>query len=166
MQPFRACGPTFSPFSSGKKGPTWSGRMLPFVFQPCSTPSNPKLALWANYWSQMAIFRIFGPLFGFLGAISGKFWSSKSAELVSLDVLGAVPTLFQPVPQQSMVLRPIHPILSYLCLLLQLYATFRACGPIFSPCSPGTNTQHGSMGCPKLCLNLFPPLSTQIGPLG
>ena len=60
----------------------------------------------------------------FSGHFLAHFWSyfaysrfGKWAKLVSMNVLSAVPTLFQPVPLKCMVLRPIWPILSYLDLL-------------------------------------------------
>ena len=42
---------------------------LDVVFQPCSNSSNPKQALWTDLCGQKAIFILFQPLFGPIGAI-------------------------------------------------------------------------------------------------
>ena len=51
------------PILGWKKGPTWCARMPPVVFNPCSTPSNPIKALWAELCGKRQ-FQHIGPLFG------------------------------------------------------------------------------------------------------
>ena len=74
-------------------GPNWSAWVSSVLFQPCSnlvpTCSNKSYGIKAY----LDYFVIFGPTLACSGPLSSK-WT----KLVSLNVLSAVPTMFQPVP--------------------------------------------------------------------
>ena len=104
----------------------------------------------------------FQPLVPYLGH-SG---SGMLAKLVSLAVLSAVTTLFQPVPQFALVLR-------YLAYLNYIWAYFGLFLPLLDPVGQLFNqahlekkAQHGSAECLLLCSNCVPPLPTKHGPSG
>ena len=87
-----------------KKRPNFVWLNASNVFQPCSTPSNTKYALQANLCGQKAIFSLFGPLFGPLGAIYWKFSVWQMGQTGQPECPQCCSNLFQPVPTRSVVM--------------------------------------------------------------
>ena len=109
---------------TGEKRPNIVWLDAPDVFQPCSTRPT------QNMPTRLicVVKRLFSSCLGHLLALFGSYlrhsWFGKWAKLVSLNVLSAGTTLFQPASQKCMVLRPTFSFLSYVCLLRPLIGHF------------------------------------------
>ena len=93
----------------------WSGQLCSNFVPPLPTQNRPS-------WTICGAKRLFSAyLDNFsapLGPYLGHSRSGKWAKLVSLDVLGAVPTLFQPVPQKLMALAEMEKRISVQAVLV------------------------------------------------
>ena len=134
--------------------------MFSLVFQPCSTPSNPKYALCADLCGQKAIFSLFCPLFGPHSATFGTFWVWQKAHTGLSGCFHWCSNLVPPLPTQNMPYELI-------CVAKRLFLAYF--GPHIATFGTFWVWQMAKTDppvCPYWCSNLVPPLPIQNRPSG